>query len=110
MNEDKMRDPLKTFILPIFIKPGRAHFILRAPSDKRLKDKIDRGARVRIKNYQKREDAHYSFYYNRHIVGYRIEKVPVYNKVLKINREAIKFDKATSVFAEWRPDLPEVID
>ena len=32
--------------------------------------------KVRLKNYQRREDAHFNFYYNRHIVNYRIEKVP----------------------------------
>ena len=77
INADKMTDPERTFILPIFIKPGRTHFILRAQADKRMKDKMDRGARVRIKNYQRREDAHFNFYYNRHIVDYRIERVPV---------------------------------
>ena len=29
MNSHLMTDPEKTFILPIFIKPGRTHFILR---------------------------------------------------------------------------------
>ena len=51
MNDDKMIDPEKTFILPIFIKPGRTHFILRTQQDARMKDRIEKGARVRIKNY-----------------------------------------------------------
>ena len=54
INDDKMRDAEKTFILPIFIKPGRTHFILRTPADEKIKNKIDKGARVRVKNYQRR--------------------------------------------------------
>ena len=118
-----MTDPDKTFILPIFIKPGRTHFILRTQSDARIKDKIDKGGRVRIKNYQRREDAHFSFYYNRHIVLPRAEKVPackfgknisdmnltifftlIDHKVLKLPENVEKFDKASSVFSNWRRD------
>ena len=71
-----MRDPVNTFVLPIFIKPGRTHFLLRTASDPKVKHRIDRGGKVRMLNYQKREDAHFRFYYNRHIVAQREEKVP----------------------------------
>lgn len=31
INKEKVVDPENTFILPMFIKPGRTHFILRTP-------------------------------------------------------------------------------
>ena len=31
INIEKVTDPNNTFVLPIFIKPGRTHFLLRAP-------------------------------------------------------------------------------
>lgn len=33
LNVEKSTDLRKTFILPIFIPPGRTHFILRTPQD-----------------------------------------------------------------------------
>ena len=31
INIEKVTDPNNTFVLPIFIKPGRTHFLLRTP-------------------------------------------------------------------------------
>ena len=31
INEDKVSDPRNTFVLLLFVKPGRTHLILRAP-------------------------------------------------------------------------------
>lgn len=33
INFEKMRDPINTFVLPIFIQPGRTHFFLRTAAD-----------------------------------------------------------------------------
>ena len=58
------------------MKPGRTHFMLRAPEDPRVIARMARGARVRILNYQTKADAQFRFYYNRHVVPYRTERVP----------------------------------
>ena len=76
INREKVTDPMNTFVLPIFIKPGRTHFIMRTPADLRVKAKVASGKRVRIMSYQNRKDVHFRFYYNRHIVPVRQEKVP----------------------------------
>ena len=76
INKEKVVDPANTFILPMFIKPGRTHFMLRTPMNANIKARVDNGARVRILNYQTRADVQFRFYYNRHIVPSRQEKVP----------------------------------
>lgn len=76
INMDKVTDPFSTYMLPIFIKPGRTHFILRTPEDKLVKSRVEKNARVRMMNYHKPEDVCFKFYYNRHIVPMREEKVP----------------------------------
>ena len=76
LNFSQIRDPANTFVLPLFIKPGSTHFMLRAPEDPRIKARMARGARVRILNYQTKADAHFRFYYNRHVVPFRAERVP----------------------------------
>ena len=71
INLEKMKDPETTYILPIFIQPGRTHFMLRTPIDRKIKSRVENKQRVRIMNYQKIEDVHFRFYYNRHIVPVR---------------------------------------
>lgn len=51
INHEKVVNPGNTFVLPIFIKPGRTHFMLRTPIDHKIKKKVDAGGRVRILNY-----------------------------------------------------------
>ena len=43
INIEKVTDPNNTFVLPIFIKPGRTHFLLRTPQDERMKARVERG-------------------------------------------------------------------
>lgn len=77
INFEKIRDPANTFVLPLFIKPGRIHFFLRTEADPRVQRKVEKGSKaLRMLTYQNREDAHFRFYYNRHIVANREEKVP----------------------------------
>lgn len=76
INQKHVKDPRNTFVLPTFIKPGRAHFMLRTPQDLKVKERIKGGKTVRCLPYQKQEDAHFKFYYNRHIVAPREERVP----------------------------------
>ena len=44
--------------------------------DQDVKARVDQGFKVRLLNYQKPGDVHFRFYYNRHIVPHREEKVP----------------------------------
>ena len=74
INFEKVRDPQNTFVLPIFIRPGRTHLMLRTPMDHDVKARVDHGVKVRILNYQKQSDVHFRFYYNRHIVPHREER------------------------------------
>ena len=37
INLEKMKDPENTYVLPMFIKPGRTHFMLRTPEDSVIK-------------------------------------------------------------------------
>ena len=76
INLDKMKDPENTFVLPLLIKPGRAHFVLRTPEDKVMKTKRDEKKRYRVLPYQLDSDVQFRFYYNRHIIPVREEKVP----------------------------------
>lgn len=76
INREKITDLEKTFVLPMFFKPGRTHFILRTAIDKKIKQRVEKGGRVRIMNYQTRNDVHFRFYYNRHIIANREERVP----------------------------------
>ena len=76
INLEKMKDPENTYVLPIFFKPGRTHFMIRTPIDRKIKSRVDKKLRVRIFNYQKLDDVHFRFYYNRHIVPVREEKIP----------------------------------
>ena len=76
MNMEKIHDPNNTFVLPIFLKPGRTHFMLRTPADKRRQDRASSGASMKLMHYQKQKDAFFRFYYNRHIIPLREEKVP----------------------------------
>ncbi len=77
INKDKLTDLENSFILPVFIKPGRTHFMLRTPEDKKIKQRIEDGHKVRCLPYQRQEDARFKFFYNRHIVAPREEKVPL---------------------------------
>ena len=92
INHEKVTDPESTYVLPIFIKPGRTHFMLRTPIDRKIKKKVDAGGRVRILDYQTRNDVHFKFYYNRHIVPHREEKVPGFSKRLKIDEDHTNFN------------------
>lgn len=76
INLEKVKDPENTFILPIFIKPGRTHFMLRTPLDSKIKSRVESNQRVRILTYQTAKDVQFRFYYNRHIVPFREEKIP----------------------------------
>lgn len=76
INLEKMHDPENTFVLPMFMKPGRTHFMLRTPEDSMIKAKKQNRQRYRILPYQIPEDVQYRFYYNRHIIPFREERVP----------------------------------
>ena len=43
INRDNVSDPVNTFVLPLFVKPGRTHFVLRTPIDKATKERVDAG-------------------------------------------------------------------
>ena len=51
INKEKITDPDNTFVLPIFVKPGRTHFMLRTPIDRKIAAKVANGDRVRVLNY-----------------------------------------------------------
>lgn len=51
INFEQMRDPMNTYVLPIFIKPGRTHFMLRTAMDQQVKQRVDNGIKVNIQNY-----------------------------------------------------------
>ena len=91
INKDKITDPENTFVLPIFVKPGRTHFMLRTPVDRKIEAKMADGGRVRILNYQKEDDVQFRFYYNRHIVPMRAEKVPGFRKQLKLRETELNY-------------------
>lgn len=109
INLEKVKKPDETFVLPIFIKPGRTHFMLRTSIDHKIKNKVEAGGRVRVLDYQLRSDVHFKFYYNRHIIPHREEKVPGFSKQLKLDAEACLFVKETSVFKDWTADNNEVV-
>lgn len=50
INMTKVIDPIRSFILPVFLKPGRCHMVIRTPSE---------------------TDGHYKWFYNRHIIDVR---------------------------------------
>lgn len=51
INKDKLKDMENSFILPVFIKPGRTHFMLRTPEDPKVKQRVDDGHKVRCLPY-----------------------------------------------------------
>ena len=76
INYEFNSDPMSTFALPIFIKPGRTHFIIRTPEDQHIKSRMKKGHRVKMMSYHTKDDVPFKFYYNRHIIPMREEKVP----------------------------------
>ena len=76
INLEQMNDPNKTFVLPLFFKPGRTHVMLRTSADKMVQDRLKNGENVKLKPYQNLKDGFYRFYYNCHIIPIREEKLP----------------------------------
>ena len=60
--------------------------------------------------YQKRGDVHFRFYYNRHIVPARKERVPGFHKVLRVAEDIRLFKKNLSLFKDWKIDTSDTID
>ena len=83
--------------------------MLRTPIDQKIKNKVDAGGRIRILDYQTRGDVHFKFYYNRHIIPHRVEKVPGFSKNFKLDVALTQFNHSTSVFSEWKKDDSEKI-
>ena len=61
------------FVLPIFLKPGKNDFIIRAPEDQEVLDFMSSGDEVEPLDYQTQEDIAFKFHYKRNIVPVREE-------------------------------------
>ena len=55
-------------MLPVFIKPGKQDFIVRTAKDVEIAQRIERGEKVEMLEYQTEKDAAYKFYYIRKLV------------------------------------------
>lgn len=73
LNED-------TWVLPIFIKPGKNDFLIRTPKDTAVASRMERGDHVALLDYQTREDAAFKFEYHRKVIAIREESVPNFTK------------------------------
>ena len=68
INYSLLEDPKQTYVLPIFIRPGRTHFFIREP----LEDFNP------ILTKQK-----FVYHYSRHVVQARLEEIPKIAKQMK---------------------------
>ena len=70
---------------------------------------IEMGFPVNLTEFNTPKDGAYQFYHKRHIVKLRQEKIPFFNKELKVAANSGKFVKPLSVFKDWQEDNQEII-
>ena len=88
INYELMDDPANTYVLPIFIRPGRTHFFIREPREESKENK---------------------YFYSRHIVQTRKEALPKFSKELQKEIHSKIFIKEHSVFRNWKKDTSATI-
>ena len=103
INFDKLDDLYNTYVLPIFLQPGKTHFFIRNAYDSSANQQYKFGLR-KLLPYQEVADVGYRWYYNTHICEVREEEIPLYSKTLKMSNVSRAFSKENSVFAPWIED------
>lgn len=98
-----MTSPGQTYVLPIFLPPIQIDWLIRTPADLHAEYDI-RTESIKIEDYQTIQDVKFRFYYNRHVINLREEKIPRFSKILKKVDRATNFVKEASVFAPWTSD------
>ena len=111
INYELMSDPEHTYVLPIFIRPGRTHLFIRDAYDLNYNTDIFNRRRGDSGGLISKQDSTgdvknrgYRFYYSRHIVPVREEPIPKISKQMKRTFKQNKFVKEYSVFRDWKED------
>jgi len=99
INYELLTDLESTYVLPIFIKPGRNHFFIRDTEE------IDE----ENQESSSQEEGGPPFFYSRHIVKVRDEPIPKISKQLEKELTSKNFSKEHSVFRDWKEDTPQTI-
>ena len=116
VNYELMFDADRSYVLPIFIRPGRTHFFVRDAFDINYSTDIIHRRRLSAQSNLPSEnnstDANqgYRFYYSRHTIPVREEPIPKISKKMKRTFQVAKFQKEYSVFRDWKEDTKQTFD
>ena len=116
INYELMFNVDRSYVIPIFIKPGRTHFFVRDAFDINYTTDILHRRRVSVQGSLLSEnnstDANqgYRYYYSRHIIPVREEPIPKISKKMKRTFKVSKFQKEYSVFRDWKEDTRQTFE
>ena len=99
INFRKVLNPKTTFVLPIFLRLGRNHFIIRGCP--RSNSSLNGTTATIVDGFP--------VYYNRHIIDVRSESIPLFAKTLVSADKLRIFTLKASVFKKWKLDSPKLI-
>ena len=84
INADLVDEPDKTWVIPMFLKPGKQNIFVFHGKNK--------------------------CYFSKHLTFCRESAIPGYAKEMKTGKKTREYNHNTSVFATWKPDTSALIE